>query len=830
MAKEISIKVKVDGEEIDVAKQSTKEFNEQIGDLKTKLEDLPIGSKDWKKVKGDIDALEDGFKRAKQSQQGLLQNLSEAPGIVGAFGQSLKGVNEGFKLLSDNPWGAVLALLATVIVKVVDKLKDMEGVIDPLTKIGDAFSTIFSKIASFILPPIAATLELIATGAEKVLNWFGKLTGSGDGLGKTMAELSDAQDKLNDSQAEYELGLAKTNRALAEAREKANDQTLSTKERKAALEEAAKLEKKIAEEGRARALEQARITAAQMAANMNLTETEIAGLRKANAAELEVFAQRIKNRQDLNQEQRTALLKSLGTIDEIAAEESKIEKKKDTQIRAIESQAAADAKQKREEAAQQTKDYLTRLAAFQNDTRLQGIKDEQEKARVSLEIEKKKSLDEIGELKMSNTRKKELKEAALLDYAAKEKALTIKQNEENLKLVMAFNDKYRDLEIGAYSDELQRNTATREEKYKRDKRALEQDKQFIAASEETKKQMLINLEKAKNVDIQKIKDDAAKKDAENIYKQIEFERQSRLMAIQTRLQMIDNEYKDEISKINERRKLADEQAQIDRDKEVENLDKLLKAKELTEKEYLERKKILDDKYNTTIATNQINNEKAIIEQRKKNIQAVQQLGDSIGALANAMGAESEAGRVLIKVQQAIALATTAAAIAQAFMGLGKDLAKGFPTNIIAVASTLALIATAITQFKALTGSSQASGGGSSEAPKSAGNSAANLGVAYGDGGIIDGPPHAQGGMMINAEGGEAIMTKKAVTMFGPLLSQINQAGGGTSFNLGTIGQSNFDNPKSSSSNDQMIIKTYVVESELTTQQSRQARLKDLSTL
>jgi hypothetical protein len=88
------------------------------------------------------------------------------------------------------------------------------------------------------------------------------------------------------------------------------------------------------------------------------------------------------------------------------------------------------------------------------------------------------------------------------------------------------------------------------------------------------------------------------------------------------------------------------------------------------------------------------------------------------------------------------------------------------------------------------------------------------------------------GVAINAEGGEAVMTRGAVTMFGPLLSMLNQAGGGTSFTKGAMGQANFDNPKSSSSNVQQpqIIKTYVVSNELTTEAQKQAKLKNLSTL
>jgi len=102
---------------------------------------------------------------------------------------------------------------------------------------------------------------------------------------------------------------------------------------------------------------------------------------------------------------------------------------------------------------------------------------------------------------------------------------------------------------------------------------------------------------------------------------------------------------------------------------------------------------------------------------------------------------------------------------------------------------------------------------------------------YADGGMIEGPRHAQGGTLIEAEGGEAIMTRNAVASFGPLLSMLNQAGGGTSFNVGQ--QKSYDNPVSVNGKTQgepMIIKTYVVSNELTTAQERQSRLKELSVL
>jgi len=113
------------------------------------------------------------------------------------------------------------------------------------------------------------------------------------------------------------------------------------------------------------------------------------------------------------------------------------------------------------------------------------------------------------------------------------------------------------------------------------------------------------------------------------------------------------------------------------------------------------------------------------------------------------------------------------------------------------------------------------------------NAASSLGKNYADGGLIGGKRHAQGGTLIEAEQGEAIMTRGAVTMFGPLLSSLNQLGGGTSFSTGAMGGSRPDSANTSQpAQDKapVIMKTYVVSNELTTEAEKQARLKDLSTL
>jgi hypothetical protein len=74
-------------------------------------------------------------------------------------------------------------------------------------------------------------------------------------------------------------------------------------------------------------------------------------------------------------------------------------------------------------------------------------------------------------------------------------------------------------------------------------------------------------------------------------------------------------------------------------------------------------------------------------------------------------------------------------------------------------------------------------------------------VEYGSGGLFNGPSHKDGGIkgkvkssgkMFEVEGGEAIINKKSTEMFKPILSSINEVGGGVKFADGGISPSNLN--------------------------------------
>lgn len=102
---------------------------------------------------------------------------------------------------------------------------------------------------------------------------------------------------------------------------------------------------------------------------------------------------------------------------------------------------------------------------------------------------------------------------------------------------------------------------------------------------------------------------------------------------------------------------------------------------------------------------------------------------------------------------------------------------------------------------------------------------------FGVGGVLFGPSHAAGGIKTSygeLEGGEAVINKTSTMMYGGMLSAINTIGGGKSFATGgTVGREMADFQRKISSTP---MKTYVVASEMSSEQEANFRLNNLSRL
>lgn len=104
-----------------------------------------------------------------------------------------------------------------------------------------------------------------------------------------------------------------------------------------------------------------------------------------------------------------------------------------------------------------------------------------------------------------------------------------------------------------------------------------------------------------------------------------------------------------------------------------------------------------------------------------------------------------------------------------------------------------------------------------------------LGRGYKDGGLVQGPGTSRSdSIQANLSNGEFVMNGASTAMFLPMLEMLNNAGRQTS--VPSLKTTLGDNPEQTKDNSQMIVKTYVVENELTSMQQKNARLKNLSTL
>ena len=496
-----------------------------------------------------------------------------------------------------------------------------------------------------------------------------------------------------------------------------------------------------------------------------------------------------------------------GTKELTAIEKEELEKRKEQEAKALE-----ERKRKQEEyqkrVQEDAKTAAQKLLDLQNEYAVLSAKDQNEANRIKLQQELTAQEKEINQLLISDKKKQELLLQARKNFNKKIEQLDKERaEEEKLKLKEAAEDlfgqeqKIRDiltqLKIDVIEDDRKRQAAQIEQNRKNALKEVEE----ATKSEEQKQKARILIAQKYNNELDKLNKDYEIKAIDDQLRILELRGQ----VLQQGTQAYFRNQEELLTKAYEKERLL-----------AQGNATLLLAIE---------KKYQDDKKNL----------------KQQEIAAYGQIAsatiDSFAAITAALASgydeEAKTSKKAFeqrkKLQKATAIMSAASGIIQ-ILTQPSVLPSPFDW-IVKTANAIALgITTAVqirninkTQFEGAAGGT--TGGGAT-------GEGSALPRQYADGGLIGGRRHAQGGTMIEAEQGEAIMTRGAVTMFAPMLSMMNQMGGGVSFNS-NLNTARSDNPiltNPSADQSPMIVKTYVVENELTTSQQRQARLKDLSTL
>jgi len=521
-----------------------------------------------------------------------------------------------------------------------------------------------------------------------------------------------------------------------------------------------------------------------------------------------ILKQEDKNK-TLDELQAKSLKSNQDIIDQINANEqarldfevTQADKRRANQ-KANDDKAIAANKQKNDKIAADNKIADEQLIALQQENAVLALKNERDRQDKELANQKTNEENKIKALEISEEKKNKLLEQVRLKFDAKQNDINLKRQEEDLKLLRDFVRKVEDIEIAAIEDKNKREDEQRQKNLQRDLEDLEEDKEFIKLSETAKEEVRKNIrQKYANEDkeIQKGRDKQEQDD---------------------RLKKLDDELR--FLQIRQEAIRAGTKAFFDGQRDI------LAAAEAREIAAAEGK----EREITAIKEKYVKLRKDLDNQEKMATLAA--IGETIGAfgsltaaIASSYDEEAKTSKAAFEKRKKLQIATATMSAASGIIQIlaqPSTLPSPFDWIVKGVNAAALAIATAV-QIKNIK-NTQFEGGGGGERQAGTVRGMANGGIVRGPGG-----PKSDS-VPTNLSNGEAVMTSGAVTMFAPLLSMMNQMGGGTSFSS-DISVASSDNPNRTNpamQSQSVIMKTYVVESELTSSQQKQARLKELSTL
>lgn len=791
MAKEIPILIKVDGKELDAAKLSVNDFSKIYSETQKKLNSLQIGTDEWKKLNSELKNADKTFNQTKEilsEAEGKFKSLKvQIRQATIAFQEAeekgdLKGMATAKKQLDDLNDQFELTTLKAM--KFEDALATMPGVAG---FVGQSIQGVDKAFKVLAANPILAIVTAVVSAFMFLKEALSKTKEGQAALNKVSQAFSSVMGPI----------LALINTVAVPLFEK--------------------LAQIIGKVGEAFSW-----VAQKLGVDKKSIESATKDIDKVGQEAADAEAKRLEEAKKRNEE--------------IAAR--KKQKREDDLREAAEKKKAAQDEINDNEAVKQSEQELARAKVKASEDEVQAIKDKQ----AAQDVDYQRELDRINKLMKlevvgSSEYKKLVVERNNLDKGYLEnKATNVKDlnklNEDRIKNEQELNNKIIELQISLIKDEEDREIASIQDKLRRDLEQLEKDKAFIIRSE-TEKESIRKLYRDQATQAeQKVKDDAAKKEEEERLKKLDSD--LKFLQIKQGAQIQGTKaYYDVLREIN----LKAEQKEIEDLKASDDFKKLKKEEQEAalldiKKKYLEQSKALNmqevlayaDMASKIVGVGtQITGALSAVYQNQMN-KELKDAGDNLEKQEDIKKKYFEKNK---KLQIANAYIQMFQSAISAYASMASIPVVGPAFGIIAAGAALLLGRENIKNIKAQTYEGSGGGGGSTAAAPPP-----NYGKNYADGGLIGGKRHAEGGTIIEAEAGEAIMTRGAVTMFAPILSALNQMGGGTSFSKGAAGQASYDNPKASSTETQspVILKTYVVSSELTTEQQKQARLKDLSTL
>lgn len=665
----------------------------------------------------------------------IIEGFSKFGGTTSAVINPIKNATSALKVMSQTPLIAILGAIVTVLQKVISSLKSSE---DTMNRVRQAMS-VFSGGA--------VILERVFQALGKGIAWvIEKLAGLADALGlvsetsKQMQQITKDEIALEKAERQAVLDNAKDRLAVSELKNKAAQKDkYTTQERIKALEDAAKIEKQIADRDLALAEQRfallkkkAELTENDKETNDELAkaEAELYGARQAyNEKTRDIYSQLAEARNSLKATTTAAAKAEADAEKKATAEVQKTLKARLSGIKTlIQDAQKADTEAQVKEITDQYRKAIDDLSKLSKPIKTEGMTQEEydellkqyedyESRRAEIAGQLEKALqDKVAKIRKEG-QDKAIKESN--DAISKEYAERLAKASENDRKRLTLENEVLQKQIEARK-KAGADTYNEEAKLQANLRTLRQlDLNTELIENEKNARAVFEIRRAYlEAELAAVGDNADKE--ADIRKQLadlqtqEWQRQiDQFSQYSSKVQELLSSFNSILSGLDERRTQEIEQKYSDQETALANS---LEQGLITQEEYNARQVKADKEKEKELA--KIERQKAI--------------RDRVASLFK-IAIDTATG-----IMQSVA---------------SSPLTGGLPWSAIVGAIGAAQVAAVLAQ----------------PLPQAA------------KGRYVQGPSHANGGVQLEVEGGEAVINKRSTSMFLPLLSALNQLGGGVPF-------------------------------------------------
>jgi len=256
--------------------------------------------------------------------------MEKLPGAAGSTTKSLLETGKSMWALVANPIGAAIAAIAAVFYILYSVFKDFKPVVDKVEQSFAALGAVFAVIKNSIIG--------LLTGTKSLTETFSSLGGAMSGAAKDASELKKAQQELEDGQANIEVQNKSAETQIQKLILQSKNRTLTEKERIALIDQAVKIEEGAFARSKKQSDEEVRIAQTKLIVGKNLTKEEITRLRTEGIA----YARLLQDKKGITDEEIEGLKTALLKREDISQQSISIQEKAQNRRDVLEEKAQAN--------------------------------------------------------------------------------------------------------------------------------------------------------------------------------------------------------------------------------------------------------------------------------------------------------------------------------------------------------------------------------------------------------------------------------------------------------------------------------------------------------